>query len=108
VSADSNQPFRCTKMNALAIDLNQEFVRIRTARRMTRKEFARATGIPASRLEKIEGQRASVSLGTLRLLAERTPEGKALAARIFQLDADTKTELQALLVRAAELAGRGT
>lgn len=106
MSADSNQPFRCTKMNALAIDLNQEFFRIRTARRMTRKEFARVTGIPASRLEKIEGERASVSLETLRLLAESTVEGKALAAKIFQLDRDIQEELRALIERVAELARR--
>lgn len=95
------------RMNALALNLNDEVSGIRSARRLTRKGFERLTGIPAARIEKIETRATEVSLDTLRKVADATAEGKRLAARIFQLDYETQNELHALLIRATKLAGGG-
>jgi len=59
----------------------------------------------AARIEKIETRATEVSLDTLIKVSEATAEGKALAARIFQLNFDTQAELHALLIRATKLAG---
>mgnify|MGYP006921424314 CR=1 FL=1 len=93
-------------MNALC--LNTEFASIRNAHRMTRKEFGKLVGIPPARIEKIERHDCGVSLETLIAVAENTAEGKRLAARIFQLDFETQSELHALLIRATKLAGGQT
>lgn len=104
-SAGSKMLNRGLRMNAL--DLNSEVFQIRSAHRMTRKEFGRLTGISAARIEKIETRATGVSLETLQMLAETTAEGKRLAARIFNLDYETQNELHALLIRATKLAGGG-
>ena len=72
---------------------------------MTRKEFGKLVGIPPARIEKIERHDCGVSLETLIAVAEKTDEGKALAAKIFKLNFDRQAELHALLTRATELAG---
>jgi hypothetical protein len=94
-------------MSALAFDLNEEFTRIRIARRETRKRFAIVTGIPAKRQEKIDRHECGVSLETLHALSA-LPEGKRLVARIFGLDVQTPNELHALLTRAQEIIGGRT
>jgi len=95
------------RMNALALNLNDEVAGIRSARRLTRKGFERLTGISARRIEKIERHECGVSLETLQAVAHATAEGKRLAARIFNLDYETQNELHALLIRATKLAGGG-